>query len=102
VFRLVWIGPQSVASGLREHGASIPGVRPEGPTAAYLGRVLTRLSFIGGVYLALAVVAAPVLAAAITGIPRSEAYFDGFAIVLTAATCLTVVPGIEEAGERRR
>jgi preprotein translocase subunit SecY len=97
-----WIGPHSVASELRGHGATIRGVRPDAPTGAYLGRVLTRLSFIGGVYPALAVVVAPVLAGWITGIPRSEASFDGFAVVLTAAICLTIMRGLEESGERRR
>ncbi len=98
---VAWSDPYSIATELRKHGATVPAVRPGGQTGTYLGRVLTRLSFIGGVYLALAVVVTPVLAAWITGIPRSEAYFDGFAVVLTAWICLTIVRGLEESGKHR-
>ncbi len=44
-----------VADNLRKHGGFIPGIRPGAPTADYLNTVMTRLTTIGAVYLALIV-----------------------------------------------
>ena len=44
-----------VADNLRKHGGFVPGIRPGAPTADYLNTVMTRLTTIGAVYLALVV-----------------------------------------------
>lgn len=44
-----------VADNLRKHGGFIPGIRPGAPTADYLNSVMTRLTTIGAIYLALVV-----------------------------------------------
>jgi len=90
-----WQDPYSIGNELQGLSITIPGVRVGRSTGRYLGRVLTRLSFVGGVYLAFAVVVMPVLAAWVTGIPTREAYFDGFAIVLAAWVGLTIVGRFE-------
>ncbi|MBI4468058.1 MAG: preprotein translocase subunit SecY [Acidobacteria bacterium] len=41
-----------VAENLRKHGGFIPGIRPGKRTAEHLSEVLTRLTTVGGVYLA--------------------------------------------------
>jgi preprotein translocase subunit SecY len=87
-----WFGPLGVADELRKLGAVVD-VRPGAPTGQYLGRLFTRLSFAGGVFVAFAVVAVPLLAAWATDIPMREAEFDGFAIVLAASIGLRVVRG---------
>jgi preprotein translocase subunit SecY len=40
-----------VADNLRKHGGFIAGIRPGAPTADYLNAILTRLTFVGAVYL---------------------------------------------------
>ena len=42
-----------VADNLRKHGGFIPGIRPGAPTADYLNTIMTRLTTIGAIYLAL-------------------------------------------------
>ncbi|MBL8148936.1 MAG: preprotein translocase subunit SecY [Blastocatellia bacterium] len=42
-----------VAENLRKHGGFIPGIRPGKKTADYLNTVLTRLTVVGAIYLAL-------------------------------------------------
>ncbi|MBI3950470.1 MAG: preprotein translocase subunit SecY [Acidobacteria bacterium] len=42
-----------VAENLRKHGGFIPGIRPGKRTSEYLNEVLTRLTTVGGLYLAL-------------------------------------------------
>jgi len=96
-----WMDPSTIADQLRRFGATLPGIRPGRPTAEHLGRVLTRLSFAGGVCLAFAVVVAPVLAAWTTGIPTGEAAFDGFAIVLATGTVLVLMRDREDGRAAR-
>jgi preprotein translocase subunit SecY len=45
--------PDEVADNMRKWGGFIPGIRPGRNTSEYLNTVLTRLTFVGGVYLAL-------------------------------------------------
>ncbi len=44
-----------VADNLRKHGGFVPGIRPGAPTADYLNTVMTRLTTIGAIYLAIVV-----------------------------------------------
>jgi preprotein translocase subunit SecY len=97
MFARFWIDPHDIARELQKLGAVLPGLRPGDATGRYLGRVLVRLSFVGGVFLAIEAVIAPVLGAWVTGIPSREALFDGFAIMLAASMALTAVRDLEEA-----
>jgi len=44
---------EEVADNLRKHGGFMPGIRPGRATAEYLNMILTRLTTVGAVYLAL-------------------------------------------------
>jgi preprotein translocase subunit SecY len=48
----VTFNPVDQADNLRKYNGYIPGIRPGPPTAAYLDRVLSRLTFFGGLFLA--------------------------------------------------
>ena len=50
-----------VADNLRKHGGFVPGIRPGAQTADYLNTVMTRLTTIGAIYLALVVFVPQVL-----------------------------------------
>jgi preprotein translocase subunit SecY len=43
---------EEVADNLRKHGGFMPGIRPGRATAEYLNTILTRLTFVGAIYLA--------------------------------------------------
>jgi preprotein translocase subunit SecY len=45
--------PNDVADNVRRHGGFVPGIRPGKSTAEYLNAILTRLTLVGGCYLAL-------------------------------------------------
>jgi preprotein translocase subunit SecY len=53
----VQFNPVDQADNLRKHGGYIPGIRPGPPTAAYLDRVLQRLTLPGALFLATIAVA---------------------------------------------
>ena len=44
---------EEVADNLRKHGGFMPGIRPGRATAEYLNGILTRLTIVGAIYLAL-------------------------------------------------
>jgi len=45
--------PTELADNMRKYGGFIPGIRPGRNTSEYINKILTRLTFVGGVYLAL-------------------------------------------------
>ncbi len=51
-YTAVQFNPVEQADNLRKYGGYIPGIRPGPPTAQYLDRVLTRLTFPGALFLA--------------------------------------------------
>jgi len=49
----IMVNPTELADNLRKHGGFIPGIRPGRNTSEYVSRIITRLTFVGGIYLAL-------------------------------------------------
>jgi preprotein translocase subunit SecY len=45
--------PNEAADNMRKYGGFIPGIRPGKNTAEYMNRILTRITVVGGLYLAL-------------------------------------------------
>jgi preprotein translocase subunit SecY len=45
--------PNEAADNMRKYGGFIPGIRPGKNTADYMNRILTRITVVGGLYLAL-------------------------------------------------
>jgi preprotein translocase subunit SecY len=45
--------PKNVAENLQKHGGFVPGIRPGGNTAEFLGKVLNRITFLGASFLGL-------------------------------------------------
>ena len=61
-YTAITFNPIDVADNMKKYGGFIPGIRPGRPTAEYLDRVLTRITFPGSLYLgALAVLPLVVL-----------------------------------------
>jgi len=57
VFAFFYVGivfnPTELADNMRKYGGFIPGIRPGRNTSEHINRILTRLTFVGGCYLAL-------------------------------------------------
>ena len=45
--------PNEAADNMRKYGGFVPGIRPGKNTADYMNRILTRITMVGGLYLAL-------------------------------------------------
>jgi len=52
-YTAVTFNPLEVANNMKANGGFIPGIRPGKPTVEYLNKVLTRITFVGALFLAL-------------------------------------------------
>jgi len=84
--------PEDTAENLKKAGGSIPGIRPGGQTAAYLDFILTRLTVIGGLYLAF-VALAPMATA--DPAAASSAFFGGTAVLIVVTVTIDLVSQIQ-------
>lgn len=50
-YTAVTFDPENVAKNLQRNGAYIPGIRPGNHTSEYLGGLITRLTFVGAIFL---------------------------------------------------
>ncbi|MEK7613110.1 MAG: preprotein translocase subunit SecY [Patescibacteria group bacterium] len=66
-YTAVTFDPHQIADNLQKNGAFIPGVRPGGSTEEYLGKVITRITFVGALFLGLIAVM-PIIMQSVTGI----------------------------------
>ena len=80
-----------VADNLRKHGGFIAGIRPGAPTADYLNGILTRLTTVGAIYLALVAFIPQLL---LSGFKVARLPFVGTAVdnFLTATPGLSWIP----------
>ncbi|NLP30539.1 MAG: preprotein translocase subunit SecY [Clostridiales bacterium] len=51
-YTTVTFNPVEVANNMKSNGGFIPGIRPGRPTVEYLNKVMTRITFVGAVFLA--------------------------------------------------
>jgi preprotein translocase subunit SecY len=52
-YTAIVFNPSNVADEIKKHGGFIPGIRPGKRTADFIERILTRITLVGAVYLAL-------------------------------------------------
>ena len=69
-YAFVQVSPEKVAENLKKQGSYIPGVRPGVDTEEYLSKVLSRITFIGAIYLVV-IAGLPIVFGAITDLPSS-------------------------------
>jgi len=55
-YTAIIFNPMDVAENLRKYGGFVPGRRPGRPTADFIDRTLSRLTFIGAIYLSVIVI----------------------------------------------
>ncbi len=90
-YTAVTFNPVDQADNLKKYGGFIPGVRPGRPTAEYLDRILSRLTFPGALYLG-AVAALPTILISQTS---ANFYFGGTSILIVVGVALDTVKQLE-------
>lgn len=90
-YTAVTFNPTDVADNMRKYGGYIPGIRPGKKTAEFIDRVLTRITFVGAVYVSVVCVL-PAFLIAWFNVPF---YFGGTAILIVVGVALDTVGQIE-------
>jgi preprotein translocase subunit SecY len=90
-YTAVTFNPVDQADNLKKYGGFIPGVRPGRPTAEYLDRILSRLTFPGALYLGL-VAALPTILISQTS---ANFFFGGTSILIVVGVALDTVKQLE-------
>ncbi len=90
-YTAIMIDPVDVAENIKKFGGYIPGIRPGKRTAEYIERILSRLTLIGGIYVA-AVCVLPVVLSRWTGVTF---FFGGTALLICVGVALDTIGQIE-------
>lgn len=83
-YTFVQVNPEQMAENLQKQGGYIPGIRPGKNTETYLSRVISRLTFVGAIFLAVVSVL-PILLGGLANLP---------AAVQIGGTSLLIVVGV--------
>ncbi len=90
-YTAIVFNPVDIADNLKKYGGFIPGIRPGQKTSEYLYRVLSRLTFVGAIYLAIVCVIPEVLIRKFN-VPF---YFGGTSLLIAVGVALDTVSQIE-------
>jgi len=91
-YTAVTFEPESVATNLQKNGAFVPGVRPGRATAEYLSKIVTRITLVGAVFLALVAVL-PLAMQGVTG--NTNLAIGGTALLIVVSVVLDLVKKID-------
>jgi len=87
----VTFNPEDVSDNMKKNGGFIPGIRPGRPTTEYLQKSLFRLTFAGGIFLAI-IATIPNVILALTNMKLS---FGGTSILIAVGVALETYKQIE-------
>lgn len=90
-YTAVVFNPMDVADNMKKYGGYIPGIRPGKKTAEYIDWVLTRITFVGALYIS-AVCVLPTILISRFNIPF---YFGGTALLIVVGVALDTIAQME-------
>ena len=119
-YTAIIFNPDDVAENMRKYGGFVPGIRPGKRTAEYIDTILTRITLVGAIYLALIAVlpdlmivgfrasALPIIGETLDGALRSSAltswitdglgitfYFGGTSLLIIVGVSMDTVQQVE-------
>lgn len=87
----VTFNPVEVAQNMKANGGFIPGIRPGKATIEYLNRVMTRITFVGALFLA-AVAVLPTIVSQLGGL---NFHFGGTSLLIAVGVALDTMKQLE-------
>jgi preprotein translocase subunit SecY len=90
-YTAVTFNPADVANNMKNNGGFIPGIRPGRSTVEYLTKVLTRITFVGAIFLAV-VATLPTLIDQFTNL---EVGFGGTSLLIAVGVALDTMKQLE-------
>ena len=90
-YTAVVLNPQDMAENMKKYGGFIPGIRPGKNTAQYIDRIITRITLVGGFFLA-AIDTLPTVLITFMKVPF---YFGGTGLLIVVGVALDTMRQIE-------
>lgn len=90
-YTAVVFNPVDIADNIKKYGGFIPGIRPGQKTSEYIFRVLSRLTFVGALYLSLVCILPEIMISKFN-VPF---YFGGTSLLIVVGVALDTVAQIE-------
>ena len=87
----ITFNPIDVADNIRKNGGFIPGIRPGRPTSEYIMKVMSRITFFGGLFLA----CIAVLPAVLMGVANMDLNFGGTSLLIVVGVAIDTMKQIE-------
>ncbi|MEK7065914.1 MAG: preprotein translocase subunit SecY [Patescibacteria group bacterium] len=91
-YTAVTFDPNAIATNLQKGGAFIPGVRPGTQTSEHIAHILTRITFVGALFLGLIAVL-PLVMQALTGITALA--IGGTALLIVVSVVIDLIKKID-------
>ncbi len=91
-YTAVTFDPDQIAENLQKGGAFIPGVRPGNPTSVYIGKIITRLTLFGSVFLGLVAIM-PLIMKALTD--NNNLAIGGTALLIVVSVVIELIKQID-------
>jgi preprotein translocase subunit SecY len=90
-YTAIVFNPTETAENLKKHGGFIPGIRPGERTAAYIDYVLSRITCIGAIYLALVCLLPEIILSYAPGM----FYFGGTSLLIVVSVTMDTVAQVQ-------
>jgi preprotein translocase subunit SecY len=91
-YTAVVMNPNDVADNIKKYGGFIPGLRPGRPTAEFITKIMSRVTFSGALFLALIAIL-PTFVLMATKIPNI--YFGGTSLLIVVGVALDTMKQVE-------
>ena len=97
-YSAITFDPHAIATNLQKSGAFIPGLRPGQPTAEHLGKIVTRLTLVGALFLGV-IAMLPLIMRALTGITALA--IGGTALLIVVSVALDFMKQVDAQATMR-
>ena len=91
--------PDETADNMKRSGGYIPGIRPGKETSVYMDNILSKLTFVGAIYLALVSIVPLVIT---NSMPGLNFYFGGTSLLIVVGVGMDTVAQLESYQVMRR
>lgn len=93
-YSFLQINPEKMAENLKKQNAYIPGVKPGEDTAAYISKVLFKVTLLGATYLAI-IASLPMIITLVFGITSSDVSVAGTSIMIVVGVAIETAKQIK-------
>ncbi len=90
-YTAITFNPRDIAENMKKWGGFIPGIRPGKPTADFIDKVLTRITFVGAIF----IVCIAILPSYFERIFNVPFYFGGTALLIVVGVALDTMGQLE-------